>query len=127
MNRRQFFGMSALAVAAAGFPAIVLPERTIFLPPQHGWQPSALGHGYMREVEQYIISTDEMRYRYDVIGRDIWGKEYQFHVETKRPDPEIAALVITNRFRHDGLIAIPPNKARDFKLELPPTIYARYI
>lgn len=37
MNRRQFFGMTAAAVAAAGLPALVLPERTIFLPPRTGW------------------------------------------------------------------------------------------
>jgi hypothetical protein len=37
VNRRQFFGMTAAAVAAAGLPAFVLPRKTIFLPPKGGW------------------------------------------------------------------------------------------
>lgn len=39
MNRRQFFGMTAAAVAAAGLPLCLLPERKIFLPPRQKWVP----------------------------------------------------------------------------------------
>lgn len=128
MNRRKFFGMTFAGVAAAGLPAIVLPERTHFLAPQFGWKPSELGQGYMRELSQYLINIDEFRYRYDAIGRDIWGKEHQFHVQCAHPMPDVASKVITDRFRHDGLIAIPPHKSREFRLILPRGLpVARYI
>ena len=127
MNRRQFFGMTAAAVAAAGLPALVLPERTLFLPPKFGWKPSQLGAGYMRAVEQYVINFDEMHYRYDAIGRDIWGKEYQFHVDTTRPSADLASRIIAERFKDDGLIAIPPSAARQFQLRIPAGVVGRYI
>jgi hypothetical protein len=128
LNRRKFFGMTALAVAAAGLPALVLPEKTIFLPPRYGWKPAQLGDGYMRELSQYVINVDEMHYRYDAIGRDIWGKEYQFHVTTKKPLVEIARHLIADRFKHDGLIAIPPARATEFRLAIPPTVATgRYV
>lgn len=81
----------------------------------------------MREVEQYLINSGENRWRYDAIGRDIWGSEHQFHVETNRPLPELAARVISDRFQHDGLIAIPPHEARQFRLMLPRLVPARYV
>lgn len=61
MNRRQFFGMTAAAVIAAGLPLSVLPERTIFLPPHGGlWLPR------MRQIEQYLINDDSLRMRWDM-------------------------------------------------------------
>lgn len=74
MNRRQFFGMTALAVAAAGLPAIVLPDRKIFLPPRGGWGFS------MREVEQYLINTDSMAMRWDVGWITRNGEYAQYYV-----------------------------------------------
>ena len=82
----------------------------------------------MREVSQYVINRDEMLYRYDAIGRDIWGKEHQFHVDATKPCPEIASRIITDRFRYDGLIAIHPSKTRELRLVLPRGLAeARYV
>lgn len=128
MNRRQFFGMTAASLIAAGLPLTLLPEKTIFLPPRWGWRPYQLGAGYMREVEQYLINIDEMRYRYDAIGRDFWGTEHQFHVETRTPEPELAARLIADRFQLDGLRAIHPTQARQLKgIPLPAAFRGRYI
>ena len=109
MNRREFFQRFAAVPIAA---SLVVPEltRTIFLPPRHGWQPYKLGAGYMREVSQYVINYDEIWYRYDAIGRDIWGKEHQFHVDTRAPDPDMAREVISGAFARKGLIAVSPVK-----------------
>lgn len=77
MNRRQFFGMSAAAVALAGLPAIVLAERKFFLPPRGGWIERGL---VMREIQQYLINDDSMPMRYD----SAWMKDghlAQFHVD----------------------------------------------
>lgn len=120
--------MSAAAVALAGLPAIVLPERTIFFSPRGGWNQAQLIDGYMREVSQYVINRDALLYRYDAIGRDIWGKEYQYYVEAKEPAIEQARLVIANMFQHEGLRAIRPDQSREFKLKLPTTTpVARYV
>lgn len=128
ISRRKFFGMTAVAVAAAGFPQFVLPEKTIFLPPRFGWNPSALGKGYLRETEQYIINFDEMWWRYDAIGRDIWGKDHQFHVDAKVPSLDQARMLITDKFRADGLIALRPGQSIEFPLKLPMTPnVARYV
>lgn len=127
MNRRQFFGMSAAAVALAGLPALVLPERSIFLPPRFGWQPYKLGDGYMREVEQYVINTDSLAYRYDAVGADLWGREVQFHVDTLKMRPEIARAIIEARFAQDGLRALRPGEGRHLHLKLPQTALARYV
>lgn len=74
MNRRQFFGMTAAAVAAAGLPALVLPERTIFLPPRTGWFPEKLR---MREIQQYLINNDSLATRWDVLVTAGDGDHYQ--------------------------------------------------
>ena len=73
MNRRQFFGMTATALAAAGLPLALLPEKTIFLPPANGWPQTPLR---MREIRQYVINNDTMPMRYDVA----WGVN-QWHVD----------------------------------------------
>lgn len=126
MNRRHFFGMTAAAVAMAGLPSMVLPEKTIFLPPRWGWKPAQLGAGYMREMQQFCI--DEDRYwQYAAIGRDIWGAEHQFCVYTKVRAPELAARLIADRFAQDGVIAIPSHEGRKFCLALSPIIPGRYI
>ena len=127
MNRRHFFGMTLAAVTAAGLPALVLPERSIFLPPRYGWKPGQVTAGYMREVEQWVLEDCERRWRYDAIGRDIWGNEHQFHVEARTPCPDVARLVISNRFEFDGLIAIPPQDARQFRLRLPVAVRSAYV
>jgi hypothetical protein len=56
MNRRQFFGMTVAAIAAANLPAFVLPERTIFLPPVGGWWP---GRNSLLTVE--MITREALR------------------------------------------------------------------
>lgn len=133
MNRRHFFGMTLGALAAAGLPAILMPERTVFLPPKNGWHPHALAGMYMREVEQYDINSDCMHFRYDAVGRDIWGGEQQFHVDMKNlPDEarrfELARMVIGNRFQADGLAAVPIGQSKQFTLRIPTGFaHGRYI
>lgn len=119
--------MTAAAVALAVVQNIGLTKRTFFLPPKFGWKPHALGAGYMREVEQYFIEVDELPYRYDAIGRDIWGTEHQFHIRLAHRDPDFARRAIGSRFESDGLAALPVGAARDFKLSLPATVYGRYV
>lgn len=132
MNRRQFFGMSASGILLAGLPAMVLPERTIFLPPRFGWTPSKLLPGDMREIEFYEVSHDVMLVRYDAIGRDRSGREYQFHVDMSPPKTHgidgmeellqrrtLAKRMIEDKFAHDNLIAISPGDAKDFRMKLP--------
>ena len=123
MNRRDLFKFAGLGAAALLVPSTV----TYFLPPRYGWKPSQLGAGYMREVTQYLINLDEERWRYDAIGRDIWGNEHQFHVDMVHPAPDFAAQVISDRFQHDGLIALPIGASRKFKLALPRMVKARYL
>lgn len=74
MNRRHFFGMTLAAVTAAGLPTLVLPERSIFLPPRTGWFPEKLR---MREVQQYLINTDTFATRWDVLVTAGDGDHYQ--------------------------------------------------
>jgi hypothetical protein len=119
MNRRKFFGMTIGAIAAAGLSPLLLPEKTIFLPPRYGWKPSALGHGYMREVKQYSINQDELLYRYDAVGRDIWGQEYQFHADTSGPGEDLAKHLFADKFAHEGLIAVPIGQSRQLQILLP--------
>lgn len=85
MNRRQFFGMTAAAVAAAGLSPLVLPERTIFLPPRSGWPHEPW---YIREIRQYTINDDQIPTRFDALYEDIWGSERQYRVDF----PQVTAL-----------------------------------
>lgn len=85
MNRRQFFGMTAAALASAGLPLTLLPEKSIFLPPINGWPQTPF---VMREVRQYLINNDTMPMRYEIA----WGVN-QWHVDF----PEIQwSLQLTN-------------------------------
>lgn len=78
MNRRQFFGMTAAAVASAGLPALVLPDKTIFLPPRGGWWAP---HLRLREVEQYTINDDALWLRYDAAWKTLLGERVQVYCE----------------------------------------------
>lgn len=133
MNRRQFFGMTAAAVAAAGLSPLLLPEKIIFLPPRWGWKPSQLGSGYMRQVSQYMINRDEFCWRYDALARDIWGKEHQHFVYfyscygSAPPSPEAAAFAFSETFKLQGLMAIHPSQSREFRLALPGGTNAKYV
>jgi hypothetical protein len=71
--------MTATALAAAGLPLALLPEKRIFLPPAQGWFQSPLR---MREVRQYFINNDTYPFRYDVA----WGGQ-QWHVDFPEPYP----------------------------------------
>ena len=75
MNRRQFFGMTAAAVVAAGLPLSVLPNRTIFLPPRGGlWLPR------MRQIEQYLINNDSLAMRWDMAWITLRGTKEQAYL-----------------------------------------------
>lgn len=81
MNRRQFFGMTAAAVIAAGLPLSVLPERTIFLPPCGGlWLPPR-----MRQIEQYLINDDSLQMRWDMAWITLGGKMEQAYLLDESP------------------------------------------
>lgn len=124
MNRRHFFGMSAAAVLAAGLPAWVLPEKTLVLPPRFGWQPSKLATGYVREVALYVIDYDQIWYRYDVVGKDIYGAKHRFNVTATAPSLESATTLLEDRFAHEGIAFIAPHQ----DLPLPKGIIeARYV
>lgn len=128
MNRRGFFSLMAGAAGAALVPWRGNVEPVLVMPPRWGWRHAELGEGYMRECLQYSIFNEDLEYRYDAIGRDLSGGEYQFHVQTRGPNPDVARRLIADRFRHDGLIAVPPMNANFFQLALPrnmPT--ARYV
>lgn len=126
MNRRDLFKFVAVGAAGLLVPSTV----SYFLPPRFGWQPSQLGAGYMREVAQYVINFDSLCWRYDVIGRDIWGKEHQFNVifYNRDRDPQSVRDALSSHLARDGLIAVPPGQSRELRLALPRGVMsARYI
>ncbi len=135
MNRRQFFGSLAGAVAlSAGGIALVETPKTIFLPPRQGWFQTPLR---MREISQYHIATHSMPYRYDAAWLDAAGERQQWHVFF----PEVTAVDVARnpRFvewqrdvareqferirRKQGL-----NNSRQMDLEIPRGVpIARYV
>ena len=78
MNRRQFFGMTVAAVAAAGLPALVLPEKKLFLPPRDGWFQTPMR---MREIRMYCINDDSLPTRFDAVWIDRGGERHQRWVQ----------------------------------------------
>lgn len=78
MDRRGFFKiLAATAAAAIVLPEIWTPSKTIFLPPRQGWwQPPMI----MREVQQYLINTNELAMRYDMAWA-IEGGAAHYHVD----------------------------------------------
>lgn len=89
LNRRQFFGMSAAAVALAGLPSIVLPDRSIFLPPRRGWFQQIR----MREIQQYCINTDSFPLRWDVAWEYVPSGGGQFYfILDSLPYPGVKAV-----------------------------------
>lgn len=58
MNRRQFFGMTAAALAGYGLSELLLPRRTLFLPPAEGWVTNDYAH--VRYAKQYTILNDSI-------------------------------------------------------------------
>jgi hypothetical protein len=88
--------MTAAALAAAGLPLALLPEKRIFLPPARGWFQSPLR---MREVRQYLINNDTMPMRYDVA----WDV-HQWHVDfpgiewsLEKTDPKLFAELLEDQ------------------------------
>lgn len=133
MNRRQFFGMSAAALAAIGLSEM-LPAKTIFLPPRFGWGPTRLLPGCIREAGQYDINNDEMIWRYDVIGVGSASEHKVTSVPlgastiNYRMTPEQARASLQGYLERYNLVAIPPMSGEFFHLPLPSGIYhARYI
>ena len=113
--------MTATAIALAGLPAFVLADKTIFLPPRFGWKPSEIGTGYMREISHYLINRDETLYRYDAIGRDIWGVEHQFQVRGVEHQFQVstAARLIGDHFNTHNLTALKIGESKQIMLTLP--------
>lgn len=135
MNRRQFFGMSAAAVVAAGLPLSVLPERTIFLPPRGGiWLPR------MRQIEQYLINDDSLRMRWDMAWVTLGGKIETAYVleepgttgiEQVSGDPRTLAALKEHRreFARECLARKVPIGARIIEVPIPKGIgvYAAHV
>jgi hypothetical protein len=63
MNRRKFLGFLAAGGAIAAAPALLLPERTIFLPPIGGWP-----HGRIEALMQMIIPKSDIDFWADEIA-----------------------------------------------------------
>lgn len=78
MNRRDLFKsiMGTAAISAGGI-ALVESTATIFLPPRQGWWQPELR---MREVQQYLINTDELAMRYDMAWAVLGGVKH-YHVD----------------------------------------------
>lgn len=119
--------MTAAAVAAAGLPEMVLPTRRWVLPPRFGWRPHEVSREYMREVEQYLITSGTTAFRYDAVGRDLWGNERQIFIEAPVPCASVARGLISERFAENGLTAIHPDQAREFILRLPRYVPGQYV
>ena len=134
VNRRQFFGMNAAALAAAGLPLALLPEKTIFLPPRSGWWAPKLA---LREVEQWTINDDTLWIRYDAAWRSLSGEHVQAHCDFPLTGLDSVSL------SEDGMAKLraswadqarivlaryKPFAGRQVELELPRTaIRARYV
>jgi hypothetical protein len=118
MNRRDLFKLlgATTALTAAG---LVIPGATkYFLPPVGGWGAQRLK---VRKIQQYLINTDTMPWRYDAtwVTRD--GQHVQYHVDTgsEHPCDEMAIHMLTDRMEHDGGT---PNSDQ-FILKLPRGLY----
>lgn len=109
MNRRQFFGMSALAVAAAGLSPLVLPDKTIFLPPRSGWWTPKM---ILREVEQWTINDDTLWVRYDAAWKSLSGKHVQAHCDFPLTGLDIAS------FSEDGMAQLRAGFADQARIAL---------
>lgn len=68
MNRRGFLSLlgSAAAIPIIAELDLIVPERTIFLPPRNGWFVSKLP---LREMRAHDIRKDIMFIRYDAAWR----------------------------------------------------------
>jgi hypothetical protein len=89
MNRRELFKQLIGSTALLAIPELLLPCKTIFLPPRGGWIASDFK---MREIKQYYVNDDVMLLRYDVAWVD--GMDYQqfhvdFNIEASRNDDPI--------------------------------------
>ena len=134
MNRRHFFGMTLAALAAAGLPALVLPERTIFLPPRQGWWTPKLA---LREVEQWTINDDTLWLRYDAAWLSLLGEHVQAHcdfpltgLDSMSLTPEGMAELRTGfaNSARDALARYKPFGGSPVELPLPRGIHhARYV
>ncbi len=110
MNRRKFFGMTLAGIVAAGLPELVLPERSIFLPPRLGWH-----HGLrLRYVEQYDCCNDPVPLRFEVAVIDKHGERFQYGADAGPLRPgekfsverhaEPARAALARRLAADGLL-----------------------
>lgn len=114
MNRRWFF-KSIAGNAGLMAAALILPERTYFLPPRFGWRPWELGPGYIKEMSVYQWVQDRTMFRWEAVGKDFLNKEHRLFVEAKRygeyddPGPAfgVARQELQDRMRASGLLALP--------------------
>lgn len=134
MNRRHFFGMTVAAVVAAGLSPLVLPDRTVFLPPRGGWLQKPW---QIREVEQYLINNDSLAMRWDIAWITPDGEYAQYYVleepisglqATQLGSEGIRKLRETLReAARVHMIAKIPRGSKAVQLKLPPTVYAAYV
>jgi hypothetical protein len=105
MNRRGFFGLlaaSAAVVASPELAELLLPKRTIFLPPSGGWLSS---RGLLRYSEFYDIERDQLVGRHDVLiaGEQCGVDQIISLNNTPEQAQKMAWLLLGNALEHRGL------------------------
>jgi hypothetical protein len=105
MNRRGFFGLvaaSAAVVVAPELAELLVPRRTIFLPPAGGWLSS---RGLLRYTEFYDFQRDQLVGRHDVlIAGEQCGVDQIITLDnTPEQARKMAWLLLGNTLAHRGL------------------------
>lgn len=129
LTRRQFLSAAGSALALAATAEIIIPKRSIFLPPRRGWPLQ------MREVQQYLINDDALVMRWDVAFEGTDGKREQYWLQ----GPEMTGLQLVNidpnRYIEESREMARaffetkiPIRARPVRLPLPSSAHiARYV
>lgn len=93
MNRRGFFGLFAGATAAAiALPnfELLLPKRTIFLPPAGGWMfgpftPHLIAREMLISIEQHLQFAANVDREYNLLHGSQWAPHEMSRVVIRKP------------------------------------------
>jgi hypothetical protein len=118
VKRRDLFKFLGIGAAALLAPELIVPKRvSYFLAPRAGWLAPPAFH--MRLVEQYVINTDSMPTRYDVLYQRPYGP-LQLNVTLDERDDVEARRLLGAELTKRGLIWEPD---ATHLLELPRAAY----